>query len=115
MKFVDRVIGGVIGVLGLLCLFEAYRLWKGWQGSGTMPLILGVIFILLSVAFFLFPSREKEPIQWPSKKEALSIGVIGGAFAIYIGIMNWIGYPISTWLYLAIVARYISLVGYMLS
>jgi hypothetical protein len=108
MRIADLIIGGVMGILGLLCLVEAHRLWKGWQGSGAIPLIVGVTFLFLSAAFLLFPSRETAALQWPSKKEMLGIGVIGGSFAIYISIMHWIGYPISTWIFLLVVARSIS-------
>ncbi len=108
MRFADRVIGVVLGVLGLFCLIEAYRIWNGWDGTGIMPLIVGVISIFLSVMFLLFPSHETTPVQWPKRKEMFSIGMIGGSFAFYISIMNWMGYPISTWLFLAFVARHIS-------
>ncbi len=107
MRSVDRVIGGIAGVLGLLCLFEAHRLWMGWQGAGTIPLFLGVVFILSSVGFFLIPSQETGTIQWLNKKETVPIAIIGGSFAIYISIMDWVGYPISTWLFLAVVEKYI--------
>lgn len=108
MRFADRILGGVIGLLGLFCLIEAYRIWNGWEGTGTMPLIVGGISIFLSVIFLVFPSHETTPVRWPNKKEMFSIGMIGGSFAFYISIMNWVGYPISTWFFLAFVARYIS-------
>lgn len=108
MKSVDRIIGMVMTVFGLLCLIEAYRIWNGWDGTGIMALIVGGIFIAISVIFLVFPSPENTPIQWPSKKEWFSIGIIGGPFALYIIFMNWLGYAISTWLFLAVIARYIS-------
>ena len=108
MRFSDRILGGVMGVLGLCCFIESRRIWNGWDGTGTMPLILGVVSIFLSAKFLLFPSHETATIKWPSKKEMFNIGVIGASFAFYISIMNRVGYPISTWLFLAAVARYIS-------
>lgn len=108
MKFVDRIIGLVMAGLGLLCLTEAYRIWNGWDGTGTMALLVGGIFSVLSAIYLLFPSPDTTSIQWPSRKEWLSIGLIGGPFALYLTFMNWLGYMISTWLFLAIVAKYIS-------
>lgn len=108
MKFVDRIIGLVMAGFGLLCLTEAYRIWNGWDGTGTMVLLVGGIFSVLSAIYLLFPSPDTTSIQWPSRKEWLSIGLIGGPFALYLTFMNWLGYMISTWLFLAIVAKYIS-------
>jgi hypothetical protein len=108
MRFADRILGGVIGLLGLFCLIEAYRIWNGWDGTGIMPLIVGGISIFLSAKFLLFPSQETMPVRWPNRKEMFGMGMIGGSFASYISIMNWVGYPLSTWFFLAFVARYIS-------
>jgi len=106
MRYTNKILGGVMGGFGLLCFFEAYRIWNGWEGTGTMALIVGGIFIVISIIFLLFPSRETTSIQWPGRKEMLSIGVIGGSFALYITSMKWVGYPISTWLFLAVVTKY---------
>ncbi len=108
MRFVDRILGGVFGLLGLFCLIEAYRIWNGWDGTGIMPLIVGGIFIFLSAKFLLFPSQETMPMRRLNRKEMVGVGVIGSAFAFYISIMNWVGYPLSTWFLLAFVAKYIS-------
>lgn len=108
MKFADRIIGGVMALFAIICFVETNRIWNGWGGTGTMTLIVGGICIVISIIFLIFPSRETTSIQWPVKKEMLSIGVIGGIFALYINLMNWLGYPISTWLFLAVVTRYIS-------
>jgi len=97
-----------MGAFGFLCLIEAYRIWNGWDGTGVMALIVGGIFIPLSVIFLVFPSSGDKSILWPSKREWFSLGIIGGPFALYIFFMNWLGYPFSTWLFLAVVAKYIS-------
>ena len=100
--------GVLLGILGLGCLIEAHRVWNGWNGTGTMPVIVGGIFIVLSVAYLISRSPDTTPIKWPDKKERVGVGVVGTSFSCYIGVMPWLGYPISTWLFLAIVARYIS-------
>ena len=52
-KVADRVIGLVLALWGSVCLGEAYRIWNGWDGTGTMPLIVGGIFIALAVLFLV--------------------------------------------------------------
>ncbi len=108
MKSADRIIGAIMAVLGMICINDAYRIWGGWDGIGSMVLITGGIFIVVSVIFLLAPSRETTSIQWPGKKEIVGMGVVGGSFALYVSFMNWLGYPLSTWLLLIVVTRYIS-------
>jgi len=107
MKRTDRILGGVTAFFTLLCSLEAYRVWKGWDGPGTMALIVGGIFAVISAIFFLFPSREIAA-RWPSRKELIRMGVIGGSFALYINFMEWVGYLLGTWLFLAFITKYIS-------
>jgi hypothetical protein len=108
MKVADRILGMLLGLLGLICLYEAYRIWVGWDGTGLMALIVGALFIVLSLLFLLRPSQETTPIQWPGKKEIIGISVVGISFALYNQFMVWLGYPISTWLFLCGVTQFIS-------
>lgn len=107
MKKTRWILGGVTAFFALLCALEAYKVWKGWDGPGTMVLIVGGIFAIISVIFFLFPSRETAT-KWPDRKELIRMGVIGGSFALYINFMEWVGYLLGTWLFLAVIAKYIS-------
>lgn len=108
MRSEDRIMGAVTAGFGLLCIFEAFRIWKGWDGPGTMTFFVGGIFLVVSVFFFVSPRRESTPIKWPSKKEMVSMGVIGGSFGLYVYLMEWLGYLVDTWVFLAFVAKYIS-------
>jgi len=72
-----------------------------------MALIVGGIFAVISAICLLFPSRETAA-RWPSRKELIRMGVIGGSFALYINFMEWVGYLLGTWLFLAFIAKYIS-------
>jgi hypothetical protein len=106
--YADRVLGVFMGVMGLICFFEASSLWSGLEGPGTMVVIVGVICIFTSIVFLFFPSRENKSMKLPNKKEISSMGVVGGSFALYIYFMDWVGYALGTWLFLAAVAKYIS-------
>jgi putative tricarboxylic transport membrane protein len=108
MKFADRIVGMVCAGFGILCFFEAYRIWNGWAGTGTMTIIVGVIMGVISLIYFIFPSSDTKPVQWPRKKEWISIGAIGGSFLLYILFMELLGYVVSTWIFMAVTARYTS-------
>ncbi len=108
MKLADRILGGFIGVVGMLCFGEAYRVWNGWNGIGIMPIIIGVISTFLLAMLVVFPSRDSTPKQWFSKKEILRILFISIFFALYNYCMRWVGYPIATWLFLAVISKNIS-------
>ncbi len=108
MRSADPILGVALAALGALCLFESFRLKGGWQGAGTMPLIVGTILLITSFVLLLSTSHASTPIQWPSRKEIRGMGVIGGSFGLYIYVIDWLGYALGTWLFLAIVARYIS-------
>lgn len=108
MQNCDRILGGVIGVAGIVSLIEAHRIWNGWSGTGTMPLLVGGLLILLSLMLVGFTSGDSTPVNWPSKKEILNISFVAGSFAFYITCMKLLGYIIATWLFLTVVTKYIS-------
>lgn len=108
MKSVDRVIGLVLAAFGLLCLVEAYRIWNGWDGTGTMALLVGGILTVLAALFFLVPSAERTSVAWPARTEWFGMAAIGGPFALYLIVMTWLGYVLSTWLLLAVVSKLIA-------
>ena len=105
MRFADRLLGGIIGIFGFLCFVEAYGIWTGWQGAGTMPIIVGGICIILAVLFIVNPTRKSDPIEFYSKKELCRIGTISTSFAIYLIVVDWLGYSLATWLLLSVVTR----------
>ena len=107
-KVADRVIGLVLALWGSVCLGEAYRIWNGWDGTGTMPLIVGGIFIALAVLFLVLPSADSAAIAGPTRHEWFGMVAVGGPFALYLIVMNWLGYVISTWLLLAVVSKLIA-------
>ena len=99
-----------MGVIGLICFFEAYSIGMGLEGPGTMPFIVGIICTLTSIIFLFFPSRKNKPMTLPDKNkiEIRSIGVVGGSFALYIYFMDLVGYALGTWIFLAVIVKYIS-------
>jgi protein-S-isoprenylcysteine O-methyltransferase Ste14 len=108
MQFWNRSLGVTSALLGIVCLVEAHSLWTGWDGAGTMPIIVGTLFIILSVFFIFLPSREEEAIEFYSKKELFPIGIIIISLGVYLVAVDWLGYSFSTWLLLAVINRSIS-------
>ena len=104
----DRLLGGFFGILGLLHFFEAYHLWSGWDGAGLMPLIVGILYLFLTGAFLVFPSRVPSATTWFAKKELRHIAVLAGSYILYVSLMNLLGYALSTWIFLAAITKYIS-------
>lgn len=108
MRMADRLLGGVMGIFGILCFNEAYRIWKGWDSAGTLLILVGGIFTILFIFFMMFPTYEDESIDWGNKQQIVRIGTIAVCFAIYLTVINWVGYLFATWLLLAGISKYIS-------
>lgn len=108
MALIDRYLGGILGILGLVCLNEAREVWSGWDGTGLMLLLVGGILLVLMFAYVFFPSRSGVQVKWFNKGETLQIAVVAASFALYVALMNQLGYVFSTWLFLAGITGYIS-------
>jgi hypothetical protein len=101
----DQIISGFMSVLSILSFIESYRLWNGWDGPGTLPLIMGFIFLILTLGFLIFPSQDKVEEILPSKKTLKHMGITVGAFSLYLVSINWLGYPLATWILLFIIVK----------
>ncbi len=107
MTVVDRTLGGILGLLGLACLVEARNVWNGWDGTGLLPLLVGVSLLVLMPILVFSPSAGGQRKVF-DQTEILQVAVLGGAFALYVALMTRLGYALGTWLFLAGVAHYIS-------
>ena len=107
MKRADRILGILLALLGLLCLAEAIRVWDGIGGTGFLPLLLGVVFALLSPG--LLVSRSQPPksssISWPARGVWQRIGLIFLSLVFYILLLPWIGYLLATALFMIALVR----------
>ena len=102
MLAADRILGIILLLLGVACLVEGTRVWDGMGGTGFMPVIMGVVFGALSLGFLVSwsPSRESPLILWPAKGNRQKIGFLSLALVFYTLLVPWIGYLISTTLFL---------------
>ena len=101
----DRLISSFMAVLSIICFAESYRLWNGWDGPGILPLMIACIFLFLTVCFLIFPSEDTSENLLPSKKMIKHMGITVGAFALYLALIKWLGYPLATWFLLVTIVR----------
>jgi len=102
MKRADRILGILLLLLGLLCLVEGIRVWDGIGGTGFMPLLLGIVFALLSLGFLVLrPQNQESPsIPWPAKDVCRKIGLILISLVVYVLLLPWIGFLLGTTFFL---------------
>jgi hypothetical protein len=108
VKNAIRLLGVFLGGISLLCFWETYRIWNGWAGPGSVPLIVSILLAINSISFLIVSSKEATQFTWPSNKSAARICGIAGLFAFYIIIVQWLGYLISTWFFMAAVSRVVA-------
>lgn len=69
-------------------------------GPGTFPMVLSLLLIALSIVLILKSfsktSRDKLEISWPSGEGIRTLGFVGLTTALYIFLMNPLGYVLST-------------------
>jgi hypothetical protein len=102
MRTADRILGIFLLLLSFLCLWEGIRVWDGAGGTGFMPVLVGVVFAILSLGFLILRSHQKDSpsIPWPSGGVCQQIGMIFIALASYTLLLPWVGYLIGTTLFL---------------
>jgi hypothetical protein len=71
----DRIISSFMAVLSISCFTESYRLWNGWDGPGTLPLMVGCIFLFLTVCLLVFPSGDGTENLLPGGKTVEHMGI----------------------------------------
>ncbi len=104
MVFADRIVGLILLLLAAICIAEGIRVWDGFGGTGFMPAIVGLIFLSLSPGL-LFPKSRAQAegaISWPQKGGWQKIGFTLTSLILYTLLVPWVGYPVSTALFLTI-------------
>ena len=98
MKRADRILGILLALLALFCIVEGVRVWDGLGGTGFIPLLLGIVFALLSLGVLVPRSQDQKPpsIPWPAKGVWQQIGLIFLSLVLYILLLPWIGYLLGT-------------------
>jgi putative tricarboxylic transport membrane protein len=74
-------------------------------GATTFPVILGLAMLILGLSLTFAPDKGTAPISL--KKSLGGIAVIAGLLGIYGYTLPLVGYPLGTFLFLSITARYL--------
>jgi uncharacterized membrane protein len=109
----DIASGCFLACLGLVVLFAATKITGGMEERlppRTLPYVLGVTLLVSSVilVFKSWRLREDGPaIKWPDRKGAVHVFVIIVSLAVYIAIIDLIGMPVATALFVAFLVWYL--------
>ncbi len=109
----DIVGGCFIACLGLVTLFAAAGIKGGMEERlppRTLPYVVGTIIlvcgIILAIKSFRF--RGADPaIKWPERPAMVRIGVTLISLALYLTLMDPLGLPLSTFLYISFSVWYL--------
>ena len=105
--------GCFLSLLGLVTLFAATKIKGGLEERlppRTLPYVLGATVLIAGAAlvFKAWRSTSEGPvIKWPNRVGAKRILVVLVSLALYIALMNPLGMPISTALYIAFSVWYL--------
>jgi putative tricarboxylic transport membrane protein len=108
----DIVSGGVIALLGAVVILAASQIRGDVEERlppRTLPYVVGFMTLAggLALAIKSYRFRGEDPvIQWPEKDGWVRIGVNLFLLALFTALMDPLGMPIATALYVAAAIRY---------
>ena len=110
----DITAGCILGLLGLLVLYGSTTIRVGAESRlspRTLPYIVGLLifFCGLGLAFKSWRYRGQDiKLSWPNREGITTILVNLFSLAIYIALMNPLGLPLSTFLYVTFSIWYLN-------
>src|SRR5690606_8687075 len=111
---IGRAAAGALGlVFSLLYLFEGRNLDVGRMaapGPGIFPLVVGVIFALVSVGVILdaLLSKSAGSVTFPKGEDRKRLLIVFAAFVVYVALFTVLGFPVAT---VVLVTLFTRLVG----
>lgn len=110
----DIAVGCLVGLLGIFVLLAST--WISVAGvhrlsPRTFPYTVGVLLLACGVALALkaWTLREEGPaIAWPDGEGVRTIAVTLAILAGYLALMNLLGLPLATFLYLTLAIWYLN-------
>jgi putative tricarboxylic transport membrane protein len=112
-RVADITVGCLVAVLGAFVLVAST--WISVAGvhrlsPRTFPYTVGVLLLACGIALALksWTLREEGPaIAWPDREGVRTIAVTLFILAFYLALMNLLGLPLATFLYLAVATWYL--------
>ncbi|MCM3709140.1 tripartite tricarboxylate transporter TctB family protein [Sporosarcina luteola] len=106
----DRIIGLVIVAIGALMLFQTYILdypvFLDDPGPKLMPQVIAILLVLCGIGLLAWPKKRvdsEEVTTEKNKKGTILMAIIGASLICYVILLNWLGFIISTFVFLAFV------------
>jgi putative tricarboxylic transport membrane protein len=107
LKSADLITGTLLMLLGLVTLF-ASRGIKGMAGQSldprTLPSLVGWGLLTVGAGIVILASRyrgDPVPVQWPDRQGIRRIGIAFLSLVLYMGLMDALGFPVATTLFVA--------------
>jgi putative tricarboxylic transport membrane protein len=113
-KTADIWSGFFLAALGVVILAASTRITGGLEERlppRTLPYVMGFTVVASGILLVIRAWRyegENPPIHWPDRAGAIRVMVIVASLAVYIAIIDPLGMPIGTALYLAFQVWYLS-------
>lgn len=96
----DRQAAIVLSIISIIYLIFSYRIPSyelAVMDSYALPVGLGWLLLVLSLALFFFGEKTGEKQQEPiSRKEWGVIGAVFGSTLAYVFLLEWLGYVLVT-------------------
>jgi len=112
-KSADIASGFFAVFVGLVVLYAAMGITGGMEERlppRTLPYVLGAAILAAGIMLLIRSWRfqgENPPIKWPDRSGMIRVVVILISLAVYIALIDILGMPVSTVLYIAFTVWYL--------
>lgn len=103
----DIIVGCGIALFGFLIIYASTLITSGTPHKlppETFPMVVGILLLICGSALALksWSIRGADlAIKWPDREGVRTILVVIASVACYIILLNWLGLPIASFLYIA--------------
>ena len=110
----DIAVGCLVALLGIFVLVASMSISMGGVhrlSPRTFPHVVGGLLVVCGIGLALktWSIREKDfAIAWPDAEGVRTIAVSLALLAGYIALLNWLGLPLATFLYVSVATWYLN-------
>ncbi len=106
-RVADIVVGCLVALVGILIIWASTFIASGTPHKlppETFPMVVGILLLICGSALAVksWSIREGDlPIKWPDREGVGTILVVLASIACYIALLNKLGLPVASFLYIA--------------